>query len=280
VASSEAPLGGLTMERFPTWCVWQRLHGHLPEGHYRAYRQVLRLKGHALSMAAFSHVLVWMFMNVVFSKWLLDAGIYDISSVLILRLAITGMSLFFAVKVATAISKQREFASFDLFRILPRGELTTVFNIARVYRDPRDGMIRDYLLGLVFAFIIAGYTWVNPVPVTPDTFLGITLFVDYLQSFVTATLIAFIVTQHQERIRALLWLVIGFLVMQVMLYLGLTLALERLMDLEFVSQRINPDTDWRVYEYWRAILQPLVFIFCRELVNLALWQAVKRRLEA
>jgi hypothetical protein len=295
VANGETALGGLTMERFPTWHVWKLLHIY-PEREVHLLLRVLHVEPYtpfAMMHSAWIWVMINFFVSLGILQKLLSLHL-SVGSILwidslLLSLLITLDSLRFALKIIASISKLREIGNYDLYALLPAGEFASVFNICRTHRFRLDSTIRgikSLLIVLVvgmscaLSFLISlGNSGIFELLVIWILFAGLVRCIDYVQSFVAATLIALLASQHQNRSEVQIWTISGFLGLQIALYIVLFPLLINIpffwQDNEFFPRRLD-DT----YLWWLIVLAPILFVLCRELINFVLWQAVKRRLEA
>jgi hypothetical protein len=300
LASSEAPLGGLMMERFPTWHVWRLLHTY-PRQDIIVFLRLLRVKTYTSWLELMHNAWAWTVLSLIvtIAVWIiLGNSRLTIEVVfwviwLVLSLFVTFDSLSFALRTVSSISKWHRLGGYDLFALLPAGEFGGLLNVCRTHRAYLNGTIRGVLsLVIVILGMTALAISLNAQPASFESgfgfiFVMMVLFVlltglwrliDYVQSLVSATLIALFVNRHHQR-EARMRVISGFLGMQFLLYGGvlpllITLPYILLGDTTAIYRNGN------LYFIWLVVFTPSIFIAVRELINFALWQAVKRRLEA
>jgi hypothetical protein len=299
MASGQTPLGGLKMERFPTWKIWRLLRTY-PTRDIHLLLRVLRIKSYTSDLEIMHHAWTWVVLSFMVSllisfgssRLTIDTVFWLISLFLSF---ISFDSLPFAISAVSTISKWRKLANYDLFALLPNGELTSVLNLCRVHRAYLSGAIRGVKSLLIVIVLIAillflgfsddagsyeaGFGIVFLMLVVAVLLIGLLTFVIYLQSFVSATLIAMLASQYRNQREAQVSVIGGFLGMQLVLYGGL---LPFLINLPFFGRQYELSSDRydEMYLVWLIMFVPLIFIGCREVINFLLWQAVKRRLEA
>jgi hypothetical protein len=281
------------INRLPTWHIWKLLHTY-PTREINLLLRVLRVGSPKVTRAPLHNVWVWVILNIIVSALLCFNVPREIGSTLwvnspILALFITFDSLSFALKANTTLSKWREQGNYDVFMLLPAGMLASLLNICRAYRFPLEGTIHGVKTLLFITLFVVGY--ILALAASPGNFevLWLTLFIlltglfrciDYMQSFVTATLLVLLANQRQDRYDTQVLVIGGFLGLQIILYVVLIPLLSN-TPLLWVRGPISFSGGSNVlYLFWMAIFAPLIFVLCRELINFALWQAVKRRLEA
>jgi hypothetical protein len=263
--------------------------------------RVLDVTPHRFSLAALHNAFYWCIANLLLlglvgclglnnvPVFVANAPLLPLENVplVILSVFITYDSLRFALKVTASVAKLRELGGYDLFLLVPNGELTSVLNICRAYRFRLDGALVGFRALLVLAVVSVGLMLLTASSGSPSAVSGIVVItawvvlpglarcVDYLQSFTAASLIALLASQRENRGEAQAWVVGGFLGTQLALYavFGILLSGLSLFPssngslLRFVSD---------VYDW--GVIAPLIFVLMRELINALLWHAVRQRL--
>jgi hypothetical protein len=267
------------MERFPTLRTWWWLHAYPPRYKFEGFLRVTGTKPPVHQMSYLNSAVFWIVANLIVTIAAGQIG-YWVEPIIV-----TVLSLHYALQVTQAVRQQRKSDKFDLLSLYG-GEFAAV-NIARAQRYPRSGIIHDVIPSLIFVSLISCWSWSLPlnfaspydVIFTAMIVVGGLRFVDYLQSFVSAALIALLISQQTDDLEASVWVVGWFLLLQLICYVGFRASL----SLMFSTDVPHPDDDYtgfKVGYILNFIVQPMVLMVVREFINLILWQAVKRRLEA
>lgn len=297
------------LERFPTWHVWKLIHSHISLDMYEMLVRALRVKRPAGGVSRLSNVWMWVILSFLSNLSVSLGSFYFAYSSLILSMAMplmtsvsflipiftTFVTLRYALNISNAIAAQRQIGSYDLFALLPAGEFANVLNITRVYRHPLQGMVTGMVSALVLFLLVWIVTAGFPLSLTgnliglstvayyalPVMALGISSFVDYLQSFVAATLIAILASQNAKPGQAQVTLVGSFIALQLALYVivgGFSAQFANYMVYSsFTATRsLYLFTSYSLY--W--ILQSIIMIGVREIINAALWAWVRRQMDA
>ncbi len=295
------------MERFPTWRVWRLIHGHMTLDMFQMLRRALRVKQVAGGVSYLSNVWAWVIIsflttiNISMGNFYL---VYSSFSLSVLRttpftslsfmiyVLITIVCLRYAVRLTNAIALQREIGNYELFALLPAGEFTNVMNIARAHRHPLQGK----LMGVGSALALAALVWavtvwyplsLNPTLIglnrvayfaLPVLVRGMASFVDYLQAFVAATLIAILASQRQKRGEPQLWTIGGFVALQILLYVIVGGLGAQLVAQVLYNSNSLTSTMFLFLSPTLLLAQSVVLIAVREAINFGLWRLVKRQL--
>jgi hypothetical protein len=268
------------MEFLPTLRVWHWLHAYPPRYKLEGFLRVLQMKPSTRKLSFLNSVVFWMVANVILTVWIGQIGYW------LMPIIITILSLHYALKITQEIIKQRKNNTFDLLSLYGGGEPAAV-SIARASHYPRDGRIYDVTPALIFVSMISYCAWTLPLNITSPlevifttmVVVGGLRFIDYLQSFVMAALIALLVSQQADDMEASVRLIAWFLFLQVICYVGFGLLLSLLFSTE-IPDAVEHFSAFKIAYILNFIVQTIVLIVFREFINLVLWQMVKRRLEA
>lgn len=295
------------LERFPTWRVWKLIHSHISLDMYEMLVRTLRVKRPAGGVSRLSNVWTWVILSFLSNLSLSLGSFYFAYSSFILSMAmplmtsvsflipifITFVTLRYALQISNAIAGQREIGSYDLFALLPAGEFANMLNITRAHRHPLQGA----LTGVVSSLLLYALVWIVtagfPLSLTgslvglstvayyalPVLGQGIASFADYLQSFVAATLIAILASQRAKPGQAQVTLIGSFIALQVALYVivgGFSAQFANFMVYSSVTATRSLYLFTSYSLYW--IIQSVIMIGVREVINAALWWAVRREM--
>ncbi|MFN8376411.1 MAG: hypothetical protein U0694_26510 [Anaerolineae bacterium] len=289
-------------ELVPTWRVWWLIHRYPKPKQLEMWAHFLHLTPATRHSPWTNNLWMWVLLNfiviagllAVFPARRLSTEIILWINLLCFALFNTLRSLHFALKLTTSLSRLYEQGDAPLLGLLPADDLTRALDIVRTHRYPLPSTVGGVIslpLGLLLMIL-----WFVLVSASENTYVvdfsgifavaglwlmltGLLRYVDYVQSFMTALLLALLITPERERAAAQARVFVGFVFLQLALYLGLSpllFALPQLLQPE-AAFRLQYDTP---YFWWIILFTPLCFVLCRELINLVLWRQVRRSLGA
>lgn len=295
------------MERLPTWCVWRLLHGEMPLEKRNVWTRMLSIK-HRSTGSQLSNIWVWVIISFTVSviTGILGRFILRSPSMVVMGLPLLSiiglwiplfilfLSLRYALRLSSTIHKQREIGNYALFALFPAGEFSSLLNIARAYRHPQQGRIIGILTFVILFGVAVAVTLrfpdnmflnsfslrFDPVAANvPSVMLrGLISFIDYLQSFMAAILIAILTMQQDEHENVQFLFIIRFIGLQIALYIISSAVGTWFM---FVALRGLSQSDLLFSVFSTSLIfHSPILIICREIANFALWWIVQRRLEA
>ncbi|MFN8374017.1 MAG: hypothetical protein U0694_14220 [Anaerolineae bacterium] len=296
------------MELFPTWRVWRLVHGHMSLEMYELLVRVLRVKHPARGVSYLSNVWTWIVISFLSDFPTSLGSLYFAYAALTMSLSlptfnsinfvspalISFVTLRYATRVLNAINTQRTGGSYDLFALLPAGEFTNVCNILRAHRHPLQGVAVGIIPAVLLCLLLWGMTAGYPLSfgsslegfnnvayfALPVMLRGIASFVDYVQAFSAATLIALLASRRQQRSEAQITLIGGFLALQVGLYVIVGGFSAQLANLLVFSVSNFTRATFMIMSYSSLLLlQSLILIAMREVVNGVLWNWVRLQFE-
>jgi hypothetical protein len=206
-----------------TFKLWRCLHYPPSLRFHRLYQRLLRMPPRYTTglQFSFNRMWVWVVLGVVFSQSFLSSS-YSIYT-FIIPLLITILSLRFVWQVVNALNRLYATGNYELLALMPSGQLPHVLDACRLIRYPSDWTIHltsVYVIGLLIILILTNFLQLfTPLLLLLRVITGVAHYVDYLQSFVMASLLAMLASQRQKRSEAQAAALGGFLAIQIMLYL-------------------------------------------------------------
>jgi hypothetical protein len=293
VASGETPLGGFMINRSPTWQMWKLIHTFSLDYFYEALTRVLHSPHRVNSRTPLNNAWTWIainfFMNIVACSSLFEVSFLNVISFFsigsfVIPIITMLIALGFSLRVTQMISRQREVGNFDLFAVLPEGELAAALFITRAYRHPLEGEVRGFKWVVILTVISIGValfrlvSGISAIAVFPAWFLagGMELFVGYIQSLVAAAALSLLLSQRRNPSVAQGGLVGSFFLLQLVFYIASGAVLNAVALNMFAAA--NQGDTLPIY-LWVVVIQPILLISVREFINFLLWQAVKRQLD-
>jgi hypothetical protein len=281
------------INRSPTWQIWKLIHAFSSDYFYEILPRVLHSPSRVNARTPLNNTFTWIainfFMNVVACTSLFEVSFINVISFFpigsfVIPFITMLIALGFSLRVTQMISRQREVGNFDLFAVLPEGELAAALFIARAYRHPFEGEVRGFKWALILTVVSIGValfclvSGISAIAVFPAWYLvgGMELFVGYIQSLVAAAALSLLFSQRRNPSIAQGALVGSFFLLQLVFYISSGAVLNAFALNMFA--RSEQGNTLPIY-LWIVVIQPLLLISAREFINFLLWQAVKRRLD-